>query len=112
MRKLWPLAGLWLWAACTSTPIKPEAPIDLTAADAKRREGCYDCLLEARDFYQRSAIGITRPLALRRWFETELLIALRERELAVDNSITVARARTLSSELPPDLAADRFVDDV
>jgi tetratricopeptide (TPR) repeat protein len=46
-----------------------------------------------------------------RLFETELLIALREKELAMNAASTssIARARAVVAELPPALQADRYV---
>jgi hypothetical protein len=44
-------------------------------------------------------------------FETELLIALREKELALNTEAasSVARARALASELPQTLQAERYI---
>jgi hypothetical protein len=50
----------------------------LALADARIREGCYDCLLEARDIYQRVAVGKARPIVLAHLFEAEVLIYARE----------------------------------
>ena len=75
-------------------------------------QGCYDCLLEARDGYQRAAVGETRSLVILRLFESELLIALREKELALDPAAALTRARALARELPPTLGADCYLDDV
>ncbi len=47
-------------------------------------QGCYDCLLEARATYARVGVGKARPLVIARLFETDLLITLREKELALD----------------------------
>ena len=83
MRKVW-LAPLLLSVACASTPIKkPDVPA-LAQADALVLQGCYDCLLEARATYARVGVGKARPLVIARLFETDLLITLREKELALD----------------------------
>jgi tetratricopeptide (TPR) repeat protein len=78
-------------------------------AESRTLQGCYDCLLEAKAAYAKLATGAERPQMLVRLFETELLIALRERELAIDAAPAIARARALVSELPPTLQAERYV---
>jgi len=104
------LAGL---PACKSAPKKPPAPDPnialLAEADAKFLEGCYDCLREARIAYERVAAGPARPTVIGRLFETNLLIALREKEFALDSSDALNRARQISTELPATVEADRYV---
>ncbi|MGH9199556.1 MAG: hypothetical protein ACRD1T_27975, partial [Acidimicrobiia bacterium] len=68
-------------------------------------EGCYDCLLEARAIYERLAVGRARPLILERLFEATALVALRERELALDADPALARAKELATALPQALEA-------
>ena len=47
--------------ACASAPAKPDPAIAVLArADAALLEGCYDCLLEARDAYAQVAVGVRR----------------------------------------------------
>jgi len=104
------LAGL---SACKSAPKKPPAPDPnialLAEADAKFLEGCYDCLLEARIAYERLAAGAARLTVIERLFETNLLIALREKEFALDSSDALGRARQIAAELAPTVEADRYV---
>jgi tetratricopeptide (TPR) repeat protein len=94
---------------CASAPIRPADEAALAAADAQVLAGCYDCLLEARDTYQRVGVGRARPLVVTRLFQTELLLALREKELALPSSGAEARARALVSELEPGLDATRVL---
>jgi tetratricopeptide (TPR) repeat protein len=96
-------------AACASAPIRKQDEPALAQADARVREGCYDCLIEARTTYARLAVGKARPLIVGRLFETEVLIALREKELALDSAGSIARARALVPELPPVMAAERVL---
>jgi tetratricopeptide (TPR) repeat protein len=103
------LAVVLLSGACASVPIKKSDALALAAADAQVREGCYDCLIEARDTYARVAVGKARPLVVTRLFETELLIALREKELALDSFGATGRARALARELPADIDAARYL---
>ena len=80
-------------------------------AESRTLQGCYDCLLEAKAAYAKLAVGADRPQMLVRQFETELLIALREKELALntDAASSIARARALVPELPPALQAERYI---
>jgi len=108
MRRLWLLLA-FVPVACASEPIKK---IDLTAlavADAQVLQGCYDCLLEARTTYERVAVGKARPIVLARLFEVQLLITLREGELAMDRTASLARAQGLAKEMPPLVEADRYL---
>ena len=96
-------------AACASAPIRKQDQSLLAQADARVLEGCYDCLIEARTIYARLAVGKARPLIVGRLFEAEVLIALREKELALDSTGTVTRARALVPELPPAMEAARVL---
>jgi hypothetical protein len=80
-------------------------------AESRTLQGCYDCLLEAKAAYAKLAVGADRPQMLVRQFETELLIALREKELALntDAASSIARARALVPELAPALQAERYI---
>ena len=108
MRKLW-LAWLVVSLGCASAPIKPPDLAELDKADALVLQGCYDCLLEARDIYARVGVAKARPFVVSRIFEAELLIALREKELAIDPAPSLARAKAISTELPPSLEAARYL---
>jgi len=109
MRRLRPLLCLLLAAGCASAPPKKIDLTPLTEADAKVLQGCYDCLIEARGIYERFAAGSTRSLVIVRLFETQLLLALREKELALDSAASIDRARELAKELPPAAEAERFL---
>lgn len=109
MRALWLGAVVVAAASCASAPIRKQDLLALNLADRLVLQGCYDCLLEARDAYARVATGRARPLVIVRLFETELLLALRENELAMDTGATLARARALLPELPPALDGRRYL---
>jgi len=108
MRRGW-LAGVVLSAACASNPVRPADQVQLGHAATLVREGCYDCLLEARDIYARVGVGRAAPLVAPRLLEAELLLALRERELALDSTATEARARALAPVLAPSLDVARLL---
>lgn len=108
MRRFW-LAALFVSIGCASAPIRKQDQVALGNADALVLQGCYDCLLEARTIYDRVAVGQARPLVVARLFETELLIALREKELALDWSAALNRARALVPSLPPGLEGERYL---
>jgi hypothetical protein len=100
-----PLSGVCLLvtgmaaASCASAPPKA-SPLDLATADALVAEGCYDCLVEARDLYATAAIGRNRPVVLPRLFETTVLLGLRNKELALDATKPLAEATAIAAELP------------
>ena len=109
MRKLAVLI-LIISAGCASAPIKKQDQASLVVAETRVLEGCYTCLLEARDIFTRIAIGKARPLLIARLFEVHVLIGMREKELAMDGSESFAKARALVSELPPTYAGAQYVD--
>jgi tetratricopeptide (TPR) repeat protein len=91
---------------CASAPLRRADVASLAAADALVRQGCYECLIEARDTYERVAAGKkARPTVLPRLFEATVLVALRERELAIDNRPAYEKAKALAAELPASLGA-------
>jgi len=108
MRRLG-LAALLLCTACASAPIKKPDQLALDQADALVRQGCYDCLLDARTTYARVAVGKARPLVVARLFEVEVLLALREKELAMTYQPALDRARALVAELAPALEPARYL---
>jgi tetratricopeptide (TPR) repeat protein len=108
MRRIW-LAAVVVSIGCASAPIRKQDQVALGNADALVLQGCYDCLLEARAIYERIAVGRARPLVVTRLFETELLIAVREKELALDWSAALDRARALVPSLSPGLEGPRYV---
>ena len=108
MRRVWLAAVLVAGAACASAPVKVDLS-GLAEADQKVLEGCYDCLLDARAIYRRVAVGRARPQVVDRLFETNLLIALREKELALDPSAAMAEARQVAAELLPGNEASRHL---
>jgi tetratricopeptide (TPR) repeat protein len=107
MRKLW-LAVVLLSVGCAGAPIKKPDLAALAEADALVLQGCYDCLLDAHTTYVRVAVGKARPLVIARLFEVDLLITLREKELALDGSGAFSEALALAKELPPTVEAGRY----
>jgi tetratricopeptide (TPR) repeat protein len=75
-------------------------------ADELVRQGCYDCLLDARTVYERLAASSAAAVA--RVLEVDLLLALREKELSIDPTATLAHAESLVPRLPR-LPADRLL---
>lgn len=100
MRLLAALALVSAGAACASVPIKKTDVALLLEADSRVLSGCYDCLIDARETYDRIAVGKARPLVINRLFETQILIVLREIDLALDWRPALERARELAKELP------------
>lgn len=95
------LALVLVSVACASAPIRKADLALVTTADGRVLEGCYSCLTEARDTYKRLAVGKARPLLITRWFETQVLVGLREAELAMDPAESFAAAEAIVPEQPP-----------
>jgi tetratricopeptide (TPR) repeat protein len=106
----WGALALLLAVGCASAPIKKADQASLAVAETRLLDGCYRCLLEARDTFERVAVGKARPLVVARLFETYVLIGLREREVAQDGRESFAKARALVPELPATYGAARYVD--
>jgi len=111
MRTQWIAALLLLVSVgCASAPIKRADEASLVVAQTRVLEGCYSCLLEARDIYARVAVGKARPLVIARLFEVQVLIGMRQREFALDSGEAFAKARALAAELPATYAGAPYVD--
>jgi tetratricopeptide (TPR) repeat protein len=104
------LLALLTLPGCASRRLAREEARALAAADAEVLRGCYhDCLRPARETYARAAAGKRAPIVAQRLFETELLLALREKELALDWDASLARARAAAARLPAALAPARVL---
>src|SRR5688572_9994350 len=102
------LLALLAWTSCATRTAAVPSTSELTRADELIRQGCYDCLLDARRIYTALPPATRRPV-LNRLLEVELLLALREKELALDPAETLARAAAVASELGPAANASRYV---
>jgi tetratricopeptide (TPR) repeat protein len=105
MRRLWVAAIAWAVLSGCATHRPPADPLvaalaAIDRADARLRAGCYACLIEARDVYASLLASPLRDLATRRRFDAELLIVLREKELAIDTTASMARLETAGGGLP------------
>ena len=99
-------------AGCASARIRKENTLALAAADAKVLEGCYDCLQDARRTFERLAAGKrsnSSPATVARLFETDVLIALREKELGLDSRGAMERAQALAPRVPATFEAGRVI---
>jgi len=85
------------------------APSQLVAADANTAllRGCYDCLIDAREIYRKLPVG---GRAVPWVFETDLLIALREKEIGLPASGALTEARQIAKQLPRELEAGRYIE--
>lgn len=105
------LGAVLLAAGCG--PKKPNAAQQLAAARASAQarvlDGCYTCLLDARAIYAGVAVGKPRASLIVPMFEVEILINLRERELAMDWSDSLSRAKALLRELPAGVDGARYL---
>lgn len=106
-------ASVVLSLGCASARIRKANELALAAADTRVLEGCYGCLQEARATYARVAGDkhTRQPAAvISRLFETDVLIALREKELALDARAALEQARSLVPRVPPSLEPTRVLD--
>src|SRR5207244_3144092 len=78
-------------------------------ADALVRQGCYECLLKARDAYEGLATQCETPDIVVSLFETQLLVALRERELGIDDRASTAAAEQVAARVPAVVDARRYL---
>jgi tetratricopeptide (TPR) repeat protein len=64
--------------------------------------GCYRCLQQALDLYEKQLTPSNRAAAstLQRAFDTAILVALREKELGIPFTASLERARALARRLP------------
>ena len=103
------LATAALSLGCASTRVRKANERALAIADARVLEGCYGCLQDARATYERLAAGKQGAAIVPRLFETNVLIALREKELALDSRAAIERARALVPRVPPALDPGRVL---
>jgi tetratricopeptide (TPR) repeat protein len=82
---------------CASKSPKVAAVDSADWPDELVRQGCYDCLLDARGAYER--LAARSAAALTRIFEIDLILALREKELSIDPTATLAHAESLVPRL-------------
>jgi len=109
------LVGCVILSACAArAPVVPDdRPERLARAASLVADGCYDCLTEARRIYQSLAGNEPEGAAVAlRIFELDLLLALREKELALDATASLDRARTAAQGLPETVGAGRLVQAV
>jgi tetratricopeptide (TPR) repeat protein len=99
-----------LATACASAPLNKKATAELAQADALVAEGCYDCLTDALAIYQRVGVGKARPLVVARLFETEVLLALRLKELSLAPNDELDAAKALVAELPASFPAAMYLE--
>ena len=110
LRRLSVVVCFSLAVSCASAPIKKIDTVDLAKADQLVADGCYDCLTDALAIYQRVGVGKARPLVIQRIFETDLLLGLRLKELALSGGAQFDAARALVPELSPAFPAAKYLE--
>jgi len=84
-----------------SKPVAPQSldlRIDLGPADALFDAGCYSCLKQAFEMYDRSLHSLAPPAGAReKAFESALLLAAREKELGLPATPWLDRAASLAN---------------
>jgi tetratricopeptide (TPR) repeat protein len=92
-------------AGCAARGPSPELVADRGRADALVREGCYTCLQEALEIYERlAALPSPVPMAGAGAFNAALLIAVREKELGIPAEAAFERARQAAAAIPAAIA--------
>ena len=91
--------------ACGPRPVLDPRPgmalsAELARADALVREGCYRCLTDAFEIYERAAATGDAPAAGLKAIDTSLLLALREREIGLGDGRSLERAIALAAGQP------------
>ncbi len=110
------LVAAGLSVGCASARIRKANEVLLARADTRVLDGCYECLRDARDIYARLSTDKNAPPVPKgapsittRLFETELLLALREKELALDSRGSLERARAMAPRVPQSLEPQRII---
>src|SRR5687768_10663790 len=98
---------LLTFAAGCATRAKLQLAADQARADALVREGCYDCLLDARAAYERLPASWTLIAKL---IEVDLLLALRAKELSLDPTGHLNAASQGLTQLAPAPAMSALLD--
>lgn len=100
-----------LSSACASRRLRREAAQSLILADARVLDGCYDCLLEARATYAQLAMSryVNADTIRARLLEADLLLALRQKELGLDATDAMRRARESATRASGVESAERLV---
>ena len=111
------LAATTMSLGCASAQIRKANELALARADGRVLEGCYDCLRDAREVYARLAVDKHAPKLpkgapsiVARLFETEVLLVLREKELALDARASLDRARSLVPRVAAQLEPRRVIE--
>jgi tetratricopeptide (TPR) repeat protein len=87
-----------LGCAPKARPAVAPAPVDLAPADALFDAGCYRCLRQAIEIYERALATPAPPPGTReKAFTTLVLLALREKEIGLDAAPWLDRAARLAA---------------
>jgi tetratricopeptide (TPR) repeat protein len=103
------LAILSVSVACSSAkkgaaPPDMQGPARIAAADALVKAGCFECLLDAHKEYDAlRSVRVVADAAAAGAVRTAVLLAIRERELGIEDSGYLTRARELTVFAAPSL---------
>jgi tetratricopeptide (TPR) repeat protein len=91
------IVGLLLVGCAKRPVVQPSAEAGLMQAHGLVEAGCYRCLLDAYGLYEKVQQTSADPAAVRgRLFSTALLLALREKELGLEATPWIERARAVA----------------
>jgi tetratricopeptide (TPR) repeat protein len=89
-----------LGAGCAARGPSPQQIAQLERAHSLIEAGCYECLREALEIYERAAAAPRAPRAARVGaFQSAMLLLVRSRELGLPEEPARERARTLAAAL-------------
>ena len=91
------IVGLLLVGCAKRAAVHPSDAPGLSHAHRLVEAGCYRCLLDAYALYETEQQAPAAPRAIAgRLFSTALLLALREKELGLDATPWIERARAVA----------------
>jgi tetratricopeptide (TPR) repeat protein len=94
------IAFVLLLSGCAARGPSPQLVAEMAKAKALLSEGCYTCLTESLAIYEKQ-LAAKKPMigAREGAFDAAILIALREKELAIPSDASMAKARSLVTPL-------------
>src|SRR5690349_5420106 len=95
---LWAFIAITVSACAGKKVAVSVPPVDLAPADALLRAGCYTCLQQAYQLYDQARTSPNAPARARDGaFVSAVFLALREKDLDLEATPWLARARDLAT---------------
>jgi tetratricopeptide (TPR) repeat protein len=94
--------ALLLLVGCATRQAPVQVTVDPRPADELMQAGCYTCLRDAIEIYEKAR---STPDVQQHLFETSLLLTLRAKELGLPFEPWLTRAKAMAATLPASLGA-------